>query len=282
MSDIFDYITMIDKYKFESKNNKIEIQTFTDNDSFNFIINNKFDSNKLSIIINEHFEIIPNTIPCMNKSILPKNNTTKIKYIKNLNKKRGRHIKDNIIKGRKKPHDRTCPCNIRTRITIAYLSFIPKFINSVSELLLCEEDGIDINQYKLKNIKHCKNITLALIKKLKNKKIKDIVSFRINSKNIFGEKTENEEICQNIIKKSKKIENILNQNYLEFFENIFCQKNREISLTKYGINKNLFLNSDVILYKDFINNIKSKENNGDNLEQYLKLIEEGVKNYFKI
>ena len=89
----------------------------------------------------------------MNKSILPNNNTTKIKYIKNLNKKRGRHIKDNIIKGRKKPHDRTCPCNIRTRITIAYLSFIPKFINSVSELLLCEEDGIDINQYKLKNIK---------------------------------------------------------------------------------------------------------------------------------
>ena len=62
------------------------------------------------------------------------------------------------------------------------------------------------------------------------------------------------------------------------FLEIYFAKKREFNLTKYGINKNIFLNSDVILYKDFINNIKNKENSGDDLEQYLfKLINDHYK-----
>ena len=276
MSDIFNY-----EYKIEFQN-LIDIQTFADYDSSSYAFSNKFNINKLSLIKNEQFEIIPNNIPFTKDPILAQSGKNKVEGQKNLNKKRGRHIKVTSKIGRKNPHDRKCSCNIRTKITIAYFSFLVQFINSIIELILCEEDGVDISQYKLKKIKHSKNINLQLIKNLKKAKIKDIFSFQIDSKNIFGEKTENEEICKKNIEKNEKLENIFNQCFIEFFENIFCQKNREVNLNKYGINKNLFLNSNVILYKDFINNIKSKENDGDNLEEYLKLIDEGVKNYMKI
>ena len=70
---------------------------------------------------------------------------------------------------------------------------------------------------------------------------------------------------------------------MEFFKNIFYQSNREVNLKKYGINKKSFLNSNVVLYKDFINNIKNKENNGgDDLDEYLSLIAKGVENYLSI
>ena len=280
MSDLFDYISMIDKYKFETKNN-IETQTFGENNSLIFLKNTKFDSNKLSIILNDKFEIIPQFLSNKrSKSIKSKLNSKNKKNY--MGKKRGRK-KDKFSKNiRKKSHGRECPCNIRTKLTIAYFTFLIQFINAVIELILCDEN--DVNQYKLKKINHIKNITKELIKNLKNQKIRDIISSDINSKNFLGEKNENEEICQKIIKKSKKLKKILNQNYMAFFENIFYeQKKREFNLNKYGINKKIFLNSEVILYKDFINNIKNKENKKDNnLEKYLSLIDNGVKDYLKI
>ena len=282
---------MIDKNLIETNNN-IELTTFNDNKSFDFLFNNnnKFDLDKLSIIINEQFEFIPKSIPPKEKNgTKSKNKKKEIKNISNnnkkyLKKKRGRPIKIPGKKSRKKAHDRKCPCNIRTKLTIAYFAFLIQFVNSTIELVLCEENDVnDINQYKLKKINHSKNISKKLIKDLKKQKIRQIISYEINSKNIKGEKNENEEICKKIIEKNKKLENILNQNYMEFFKNIFYQSNREVNLKKYGINKKSFLNSNVVLYKDFINNIKNKENNGgDDLDEYLSLIAKGVENYLSI
>ena len=271
---------MIDKYKFETKNN-IETQTLVENDSLIFLKNTKFDSNKLSIISSDKFEIIPQFLSNKrSKSIKSKLDSKNKKNY--LGKKRGRKKDKNSKNTRKKSHGRECPCNIRTKLTIAYFTFLIQFINAVIELILCDEN--DINQYKLKKLNHIKNITKKLIKNLKNEKIRDIISCNIDSKNFLGEKNENEEICQKIIKKSKKLKKILNQNYMAFFENIFYEKNkREFNLNKYGINKTIFLNSEVNLYKDFINNIKNKNNKNDNdLEQYLSLINKGVKEYLDI
>lgn len=284
MLNIFDSlpISMIDKNLIEASNN-------IDNDSFNFLINNnnnKFDLGKLSIIINEQFEIIPKSIP-------PKSNKKKkkkdIKDISNNDKnyfvkKRGRPIKTPGKKSRKNSHGRKCPCNIRTKLTIAYFSFLIQFINSIIEVILCEENDVnDISQYRLKRINHSKNISKKLIQNLKQQRIRQIVSFEINSEDINGEKNENNEICQKIIEKNTKLEKIFNQYYMEFFENIFYKNKREVNLKKYGINKKLFLNSNVVLYKDFINNIKNKENNtGKDLDEYLSLIDKGVKNYLLI
>ena len=281
MSDLFDNVQVIDKYKIETNNN-IETQTIFENDSLIFLKNNKFDSNKLFVVFNDEFEIIPQFLPNKgkrnSKSKLNKNEKNKKNFV---GKKRGRKKDKNSKNTRKKSHGRECPCNIRTKLTIAYLTFLIQFINAVIELILCDEN--DVNQYKLKKLNHIKNITKELIQNLKNQRIKDIITCDINSKNFFGEKNENEEICQKIIKKSKKLEKILNQKFMEFFENIFLKNKREFNLNKYGINKIIFLNSEVILYKDFINNIKNKENKNDNdLKKYLSLIDKSVKNYLKM
>ena len=66
---------------------------------------------------------------------------------------------------------------------------------------------------------------------------------------------------------------------MDFFD-IFYQSQNEVNLQTYGINKTLFLNSNVILYKDFINNIKKQ--GGSDLDDYLKKIEEIVENYLKL
>ena len=66
---------------------------------------------------------------------------------------------------------------------------------------------------------------------------------------------------------------------MEFF-GIFSNSHNEVDLKKYGINKTLFLNSNVILYRDFINNIKKQ--GGSDLDDYLKKVEEILENYIKL
>ena len=80
---------MIDKNLIETNNN-IELTTFNDNKSFDFLFNNnnKFDLDKLSIIINEQFEFIPKSIPPKEKNgTKSKNKKKEIKNISNNNKK---------------------------------------------------------------------------------------------------------------------------------------------------------------------------------------------------
>lgn len=278
--DIFDNIIIQDK--FELLNN-IEYPTYHDNDPIIDNYQNKFDENKLFININQQFAIIQKS---SNKS--PKKKHSQIildKKQKNndniLAKKRGRPAAKNGKKCRRNSHDRKCPCNIRTKITNAYISFLIQFINSVIELLF--RDEVNINQFKMKKLIYTNNITIDFIKNLKLKSIKDIITDNVGTCHLSDKNNENIKICKTIIEKNKELEKVLNQNYMEFFEYIFHQSQKEVDLNKYGINKIVFLNSDVVLFKDFINNIKNKEKKGgDDLEKYLKKIEKVVENYLKI
>ena len=119
-----------------------------------------------------------------------------------------------------------------------------------------------------------------MIQDFKKQTIKDIISNKISPKYLSSEKNENEKVCQTIIKKNKELEIILNQKYMAFFKDIFYDSQREVNLTKYGINKTLFLNSNVILYKNLINNIK--EQGGNDLDNYLKKMDDVVKEYLKL
>ena len=124
MSDLFDNIPVIDIYKIETNNN-IETQTIFGNDSLIFLKNNKFDLNKLFIILNDEFEIIPKFLSNKGKknikSKLNKNEKNKKNFV---GIKRGRKKDKNSKNTRKKSHGRECPCNIRTKLTIAYLTFL--------------------------------------------------------------------------------------------------------------------------------------------------------------
>lgn len=262
MADIFDGNINSDI----ELRNEIEYPTIPLNDSLFYIYTIKFPSYKLNIEANTHFEIIPTY------------KTKKKKDKQNLlSKKRGRKANNNGKKWRKNIHNRLCPCNIRTKITIAYISFLIQFINSAVEFFLREEDNI--NQYKFKKVFHSKNITLQFIKDLKQKTIKDIISNRISSKYLSSEKKENQKICQTIIEKNQELEIILNKKYMEFFD-IFKNSQKEVNLKQYRIDKTLFLNSNVILYNDFKNNIKKQ--GGNDLDNYLVKIDKVVKDYSKL
>ena len=267
--DIFDRITSSD-IEFR---NEIEYPTNHENDSLVFIHKNKFSVFELNIIFNTQFEITPEIKPLKGKKKKDKKN-----YPKNiLSKKRGRQTNNNGKKWKKNIHNRICPCNIRTKLTIAYISFLEQFINSAIDLFLREEDNI--NQYKIKKVFHSNKINIKLIKELKQKTIKEIISGRISPKYLSSEKEENEKICKTIIEKNKELEILLNHKYMKFFE-IFYTSQKEVNLKQYGVNKSLFLNSNVILYNDFINNIKKK--GGSDLDDYLKKIEEVVAKYLKL
>lgn len=256
--NIFERISDSD---IESRN---DIEYPTISDKLIYLNKNKFSVYELNIFINSQFEIIPKKQTFKGKNFLK-------------NKKRGRQAKDDGKKWRKNIHNRICPCNIRTKITIAYISFLVQFINSAIDLFLREDDNI--NQYKFKKVFHSKKINIKFIKDLKQKTIKEIISNRISPKYLSSEKRENEKICQKIIEKNKELEILLNQNFMEFFD-IFSNSHNEVDLKKYGINKTLFLNSNVILYRDFINNIKKQ--GGSDLDDYLKKVEEILENYIKL
>lgn len=253
----------IKNYSFSDSDNdeyipKIEYPTIHSSKSEICIYKQEFPSNKLFISTNEQFEIIP-------KIIIPRKVHEKKTIRKILNKKRGRQTSKKL---RKRKHDRKCPCNIRTKITIAYLSFLRQFTNSAIEYFLREDK--DVNKYKLKKI-FSSRINLNYIKELKQKTIKEIMQGKEN------ENEENKIICNIIAQKNKNLEIILNQKYMKFFKDIFYQSKTKVNLENYKINDSFFLNSEVVLYNDFINKIKNE--GGDDLEEYLLKIEEIIKNY---
>ena len=206
------------------------------------------------------------------KKIKKSNNNINDKTI--LNKKRKSKKKEG------KRNKNTRKDNIRTKITKCFLKFLIIFINAIIQRLLIEEDNVQ--QYKLKAITYEENINIDNIKKLKEKTIKDIISMKKSGKYKDENKNENEntKICNIIVEKDKKIENILNQKYMEFFS-VFCGTKKLIDLSKYGINIEIPLNSDMILYKDLIEKIKNKKNKND-LDQYLKKFDECINDYKEI
>ena len=212
----------------------------------------------------------------------------------NLNKKRERESK----KGNGKRNKSKRKDNMKKTITVWFLKFLISLINAIIQRLLIEEDNVQ--QYKIKGITYEENINIDNIKKLKEKTIRDIIismkkSGKYKDKNKNENKNENEKenenenenakICNIIVEKEKKIENILNQKYMEFFE-IFCGTKKLIDLSKYGINIEIPLNSDTILKKDLIEKIKNKNNQNDldqnDLNQYVKIFDECINQYKKI
>jgi hypothetical protein len=236
-----------------------------DNESTSSIPKRKFPIDKLFIIKSEQFEIVE-----------------KRKKIRNdqktiLKKKRGR--KSENENPNRKCHDRNDPYNIRSLITRKYFVFIISFVNALVHLILIDDD--EVQQYKLKKIKYDETISIENIKKLKEKTIKEIVSYGPNSKYKIVKENENKEICEKIIQRDTKISKIMNLMYMDFFE-IFSGENKIVNMSKYGVDIQVTLNSEIILYKDVIAKIKKKENNSKDLDEYLKKLNECIEYYKKI
>ena len=246
-----------------------------DNDSAISNSKNTFSPNKLNINSCEQFMIIETTPTKKRKK------RTKVSNSTILNKKRGRKIKSEN-KNKRNSHTRNDPCNIRSRITRKYFKFLINFINAIIIQLLIQEDNVQ--EYKLKKIKYNENINIDNIQKLKDKTIREIVSYDISgkyksSKNNQNKINENDAICERIIEKRPEIEKIMNLKYMKFFDSVFCGEKKTVDLNEYGINIQVPLNSDIELYQDCIKNIKKKEENSGDLEQYLKKMNKCIIDY---
>ena len=165
----------------------------------------------------------------------------------NCGKKRGRKSSRNGIY---RLHDKKCEDNIIRKIQVNYAKFIKNFINE-----LLKTSGIknlffiplDYNYIKLISKKHRDN--------LNSKTIKEVFSDNnISPKYSTKEINFNKKICEQIEKEYKDIyQNVLNKNFLFFFDKIYYKNNKKINMKEFGFDnleidlKNIELFGDLLL-----------------------------------
>ena len=84
---------------------------------------------------------------------------------------------------------------------------------------------------------------------LKKQKLKDILKLKRSDRYEKTDEYHNKNLLEEI-KNKKVIKNILEENYLIFFEKVYYKGERKISLTKYGSDEILCLDSKTRTYLD--------------------------------
>ena len=156
--------------------------------------------------------------------------------------------------------------NVLLKIQVHYMTFIIKFINHILEKLNYDK------KLRFKDIKHSykKNIQTKYFQTLKYKKLYEIIINKISTKNRKDNEDYNR-ILYEKIKNDEFINNILNENYLTLFRNIYYKSERIIYLKKYGKDVIVNLSDDIKMYKDIE---KADKNYINIMDNYVK------KNYF--
>jgi hypothetical protein len=169
---------------------------------------------------------------------------------KNLGKKRGKkseHEND----ANYKPHSKYKTDNVKRTIKVDSLTSLILFLNVIMNAYNLKYSFKNLDYKYKKKIK--KDDEIFDLEKFKSKKIKDILS-----EAPISEKYENfdREHNKNIIKQIEEnvheqfLLNLLNQNFLFFFQNVYYKKNLE----KININnKEIDLSMNVNTFKDIIN-----------------------------
>lgn len=178
---------------------------------------------------------------------------------KNLNTKNirsGRKPK-NGAKKNKQFHDKNSKDNILRIIQVHYISFIINLINDILDKLGLEEKFFDID-YQFKS-----NITKKNISILKKLNIGNILCQKISTKYkiIFKKDNEkNKSIFQEVTKKSIVIKNLLGENYLKLFREVYYKNKRVINLSTYGLNYDITLSKKVETFEDIFKKKHIKKN----------------------
>ena len=183
-----------------------------------------------------------------------------------VNKKRGR--KSNSEEKKEKNHDKYSPDNVKRKIQVHYLSFIPLSINDILESCGFREKFFKL-EYEFKRI-----VNKNHFNKLRNSNIGEIISTKISNK-YKKIKKDNNESLNNYLKTNEGLERIFNMNYLDFFRMFYMKKDKIVDLKIIGIDKIITLSEKTETYYDLLEKLK-KEND----EKYIKLIDECVKNYY--
>ena len=190
------------------------------------------------------------------------------------------NIKRYNIRGRKVStkkkvnfHDKNTSDNIFRTLVVHYMNFILDYVNEI-----LKKFGFRVKFYDI-DYKDKSNISHKRINFLKNSNIGEILCTKISSKyrkliksndklneSIFKEVTQN-----NIIK------NILNEEYLYLFKEVYLKNKREINLIRYGYNCSINLPEKIETFE----NLLHKKNIGLNCV-YEKKLRNIIAKYFNI
>ena len=187
-------------------------------------------------------------------------------------------------KRKRKIHDKFDKDNIKRKVQVNYLKFLVEFVNKIilkifdkfnknNILDIKSKKKIENYQFKSLNYDFSKKIDSFSFNKYKSKKISEILKENTSPK---YKKYNNVDVYDNIIQINKKLNNILNKPYLEFFE-AFYQKQNFLNLKKYGFDLDIYLD-DIKRFQEFSEEQKEKTN--ENFELYLKRIEECINSDF--
>ena len=187
-------------------------------------------------------------------------------------------------KRKRKIHDKFDKDNIKRKVQVNYLKFLVEFVNKIilkifdkfnknNIIEIKSKKQIENYQFKSLNYDFSKKIDSFSFNKYKSKKISEILKENTSPK---YKKYNNVDVYDNIIHINKKLNNILNKPYLEFFE-AFYQKQNFLNLKKYGFDLDIYLD-DIKRFQEFSEEQKEKTN--ENFEVYLKRIEECINSDF--
>ena len=215
----------------------------------------------------ENNEIITNSTPAERKTNLFKtsisdrtNDTTLLKN------KRGR--KSNSEEEKEKNHDKYSPDNIKRKVQVHYLSFIPSSINDILESCGMKEKFYKLD-YEFKKIVNKKHFNYLI-----SSNIGDIISKEISKKYKKKRKDNNSSVHNNFIT-NKVLEGIFEMKYLDFFRMFYMKKEKIVDLKIFGIDKIFTLSKQTETYYDLLEKLKKEED-----EKYIKLIDECIKNNY--
>ena len=166
-------------------------------------------------------------------------------------------------------HNKFSPDNIKRKIQIHYISFLTDYLNFLLEYFEYKEKFFDIDyQYKYKVNKKYDSF-------LKGISIGELISYKRSPK--FSTYNEKHNInVYNKVKNYPVINEILSENYITLFKDVYFQNKTIINLKKYGLNKNILLNTKKVKNFDHL----LKENSTDKIDEndeYIKKIISCVK-----
>lgn len=206
-----------------------------------------------------------------NKETLSQNDSSKILLSKK--KYRGRQKKNQVTNDDNiKKHDKFSTDNLLRKIQVQYMSFIILFLNEILEQFNYKQKFFKLD-YQFK-----KNVNIKFVESLKQKSLGEIICNKISSKYKTNNENANIKIYEEI-KTNEILNNILSENYLQFFKKIYYKNNRHINLKEYGLDKDIILPIKIKLFEDLF-----KDNNASDFDkEYQKKINEcAIQNYCKV
>lgn len=148
-----------------------------------------------------------------------------------------------------KIHEKTDIDNIITVAQISYINFIVDLLNDLLKQIGIQNKFIRIS-HKVK-----KNVKISNFENLKTKKLSDILLLEISPKFRSYDKDHNKKLLESI-QDMEEIKDILNENYLTFFKEVYYKSERIICIN--GKNISLF-GKKLKMYKNKIAEFKDEE-----------------------